>query len=589
MHDAARSESIESAPLRNSRVGEERLDSENAQAFAAVQALLIGDERGELAALRNRIDRIERSDADTDLRREQVAAVLADALKQANLKDGDKIGEVLGPSIGEGIRHQLKNERPAMVAALVPMVGTLVAGAVAEAMDKLSNGINHRMDRLFSLDGLKLATRAKLGGGSLHDALVADMRRAAVERLFLFNRITNRLDFTWPDREEGLALSDRTADEILHGVLGLSGDILVPGDHALRSVVIGDRHLVLRAGVTHTVVIEVSGALTDTRRATLGEACFEMLDFVSNLTDDIEGAEIDEEVIAPFAARLVYEADATPRVDLAPRRFNPALVLGVLLGLALIAFIGWRLYDGWRIGNRAAAVETHIEQAFAPGSLMLSVAPDRSEGTISVLGVALAAANRTTLEARAIELANPYTLDFEFIAADPAAAGASLAMVRTEIDDLRRSTTLTGDALSAIDRKAGNAAQALRVLRDPARLLAQWIDTNAIFFTIGSEYAAPSGANAALDALAAHLARAPDRPLRVIGYADATGSPDTNLRAATARAATVATALETRGIPTERLIVLGRTGPETAISPRNGTGSPNRRVQFELGFVGEAR
>ncbi len=589
MHDAARSESIESAPLRNSRVGEERLDSENAQAFAAVQALLIGDERGELAALRNRIDRIERSDADTDLRREQVAAVLADALKQASLKDGDKIGEVLGPSIGEGIRHQLKNERPAMVAALVPMVGTLVAGAVAEAMDKLSNGINHRMDRLFSLDGLKLATRAKLGGGSLHDALVADMRRAAVERLFLFNRITNRLDFTWPDREEGLALSDRTADEILHGVLGLSGDILVPGDHALRSVVIGDRHLVLRAGVTHTVVIEVSGALTDTRRATLGEACFEMLDFVSNLTDDIEGAEIDEEVIAPFAARLVYEADATPRVDLAPRRFNPALVLGVLLGLALIAFIGWRLYDGWRIGNRAAAVETHIEQAFAPGSLMLSVAPDRSEGTISVLGVALAAANRTTLEARAIELANPYTLDFEFIAADPAAAGASLAMVRTEIDDLRRSTTLTGDALSTIDRKAGNAAQALRVLRDPARLLAQWIDTNAIFFTIGSEYAAPSGANAALDALAAHLARAPDRPLRVIGYADATGSPDTNLRAATARAATVATALETRGIPTERLIVLGRTGSETAISPRNGTGSPNRRVQFELGFVGEAR
>lgn len=576
-------------PLRNSRSEDERLDSNNAEAFAAVRALLVGEERGELDALRERLDRIERSTSDTALRREQVAEVLGAALKQASLKDGDAIGEVLGPSIGDGIRHQLKNERPAMVAALVPMVGTLVAGAVAEAMDKVSNGINSRMDRLFSFEGLKLATRAKLGGGSFHDALIADLRRAAVERLYLFNRVTNRLAFTWPDRGEGALLTDRTADEILDGILGLSGDILVPGDHALRSVVIGDRHLVLRAGVTHTVVIEVSGSLTDTRRASLGEACFEVLDFVSNLTDDLEDAELDDEVMALFSARIVRDTEPVGQGETARRRFNPALVLGVLLGLALIAFIGWRLYDGWRIGERATAVEAHLENEFAPGSLMLSVAPDRSAGTISVLGVAFAAANRTTLEARAVELAKPYALDFEFIAADPAAAGSSLAMVRTEIADLRQASALTGGALSALDRKAGDAAQALTVLRDPARLLAEWVDTTAIFFSTGSDYASASDAEAALDTLAAHLARAPARPLRIVGYADSTGSRDTNLRAATDRARKVASALAARGIPTERLIVLGRGGPETAISARTGTDSPNRRVQFELGFPGEVR
>ena len=587
MPDALRADVGHPGPLRNSRSGDERLDSDNAEAFAAVRALLVGEERGDLDALRARIDQIERSSADTDLRREQVAEVLADALKQASLTDSDRIGEMLGPSIGDGIRHQLKNERPAMVAALVPMVGTLVAGAVAESMDKLSNGINNRMDRLFSFDGLKLATRAKLGGGSFHDALIADMRRAAVERLYLFNRVSNRLAFTWPDRGEGELLTDRTADEILDGILGLSGDILVPGDHALRSVVIGDRHLVLRAGVTHTVVIEVSGSLTDTRRAALSEACFEVLDFVSNLTDDLEDAELDEEVMALFAARIVRDTDSKGQGALARRRFNPALAIGLLLGLALIAFIGWRLYDGWRIGERATAIEAHLENEFAPGSLMLSVGSDRSEGLISVLGVAFAAADRAALQAGATELAKPYALDFEFIAADPAAAGPAVAMVRTEIADLREASTLTGGALSAIDRKARDAAQALSILRDPARLLAEWIDANAIFFTIGSAYATPSAAEAALDTLAAHLAKAPARPLRIVGYADITGSPDTNLRTATDRARTVADALQARGIPADRLIVIGRAGPETAISPRNGTASPNRRVQFELGFPGE--
>ncbi len=582
------------APLRNSRRGderleEERLDAGTAEAFAAVRSLLLDEEHSKLEGLRERIDHIERSGDDLDLRRDRIAEVLADALKQASIRDGDRIGELLGPGIGEGIRHQLKTERPAMVAALVPMVGTLVAGAVTEAVDKLSNGINDRMDRLFSFDGLKIATRARLGGGSLNEALMADMRRAAVERLFLFNRRTDRLAFTWPDRNQGAALSDRTAEEILQGVLGLSGDVLVTGDHALRSVIIGDRHLVLRAGVTHTVVIEVSGALTDTRRASLGDACFEVLDFVSNLTDDIEDAELDDEAMEHFVARVMMDAGA--RISPAPttRRFNPARVLGAILALALLAFLGWRAYDGWRIGTRAEAVTAHLEQEFAPGSLMLSVVPDRSAGTVAVLGVAFAAADRAVLEAEATRLAAPYALDFRFAAADPDAAGPSLVAMGERVGDLRDAVALTDTALSSLDLKAGTGVRAMTLLQNPVRQLDDWVRSNAIFFTSGAEYASASDAEQALDTLAGHLARVPGRPLRVIGYADDTGSLETNRRVATERARIVTGALEARGISADRLIALGRAGPETAISSRNGPGSPNRRVQFELAFPGEPR
>jgi len=52
MHDALRTELDEDLPLRNSRSGDERLDSDNAEAFAAVRALLVAEERDELDALK---------------------------------------------------------------------------------------------------------------------------------------------------------------------------------------------------------------------------------------------------------------------------------------------------------------------------------------------------------------------------------------------------------------------------------------------------------------------------------------------------------------------------------------------------------
>lgn len=585
MPDTAR-QPLPDTMLRNAQHQTEQLDDENAEAFSAVRSLLIGEELTELDTLRNRLDKVEQDEFDLDRRRDAVAEVLGDALKQASLRDGNKIEDVLNPTIGEGIRHQLKNERPAMVAALVPMVGTLVTGAVAEAIGKLSASINERVEKLFSLDGLKLGIKAKLTGQSVSDLLLAELRQTEMERLYLFERATEKLVFCWPEPEDGDALSEGMAEEILRGVLTFSSGILDTGDHGLRSIAIKDRHLVLQASDTYIVVIELSGPLSDERRGAMNDACFDVLNFVSDLTGDLADVEIDEEAMGLFAARIA-RSEKSGSHKAGGRRLSASACLAAVIALLLLGYFGWRAYDGYQISTRAEAIETHIKSSFPSDSLMLSVTPDRASGTIAVMGVALSDGDRMAIREQATALAQPYALAFNLVNGDPDRAAPRLSAIENDLNALRAQDSALDTALRDVNAKAALARARADALWAAQRQLEHWVASHAVFFSVGAKYSAPEKTKSDLDALATLLKNAPERPLRIIGYSDLIGSDSDNLPLAQRRGQKIAADLMARGIPADRLIVLGRTGQENIISTENGPNSPNRRVEFALGFVGE--
>jgi outer membrane protein OmpA-like peptidoglycan-associated protein len=74
--------------------------------------------------------------------------------------------------------------------------------------------------------------------------------------------------------------------------------------------------------------------------------------------------------------------------------------------------------------------------------------------------------------------------------------------------------------------------------------------------------------------------------VRVIGYTDPTGTADGNDALATMRAEKVAAELERLGVPKDRLKVLGRPRG-TLLSYDKGPFSSNRRVEFEISYIGE--
>jgi len=179
------------------------------------------------------------------------------------------------------------------------------------------------------------------------------------------------------------------------------------------------------------------------------------------------------------------------------------------------------------------------------------------------------------------------------IAGFPARPGRSdtILQEKAALSALSESLSAQADRLASVTLAAAQVVafkRSLPVAAGPSareRLVA-FSRANAIFFTNDVDFRAPGQANAALNELAA-LMKGNDVLVRVVGYTDNQGTPESNTALSAARSETVMAALRERGVPANRLVKLGRVD-SVGISPERGALSPNRRVEFEIGFAGEA-
>ena len=173
-------------------------------------------------------------------------------------------------------------------------------------------------------------------------------------------------------------------------------------------------------------------------------------------------------------------------------------------------------------------------------------------------------------------------------------ADASLAEV---VDDLSGETERLAATIFAVtqadvvNRKPQPAPVVVRETTPPReptareRLVA-WLPEHAIFFGNDTQLRQPERAAATLDELA-RLMKQTDAVVRVVGYTDEAGGPVRNNPLSQMRANRVIEELMARGVSSFRLISVGR-AQHADISNRTGPQSPNRRVEFELAFEGEA-
>jgi outer membrane protein OmpA-like peptidoglycan-associated protein len=117
--------------------------------------------------------------------------------------------------------------------------------------------------------------------------------------------------------------------------------------------------------------------------------------------------------------------------------------------------------------------------------------------------------------------------------------------------------------------------------------LRSFVARNAIFFSEGTQLVSDGLARKVLDEAAAVI-KASTLMVRVVGYTDEKGDATGNRPLAKRRADVIVQELVRRGVAPARLATFGRVDGY-ALSQAVGSASPNRRVEFEAGFKGEAR
>ncbi len=194
-------------------------------------------------------------------------------------------------------------------------------------------------------------------------------------------------------------------------------------------------------------------------------------------------------------------------------------------------------------------------------------------------------------------------------AAIVAASGSSqTAATKAAPSDAPRTLPHLADDLAAVsDRVASLASSALLaatlapqpqpppvavpVVQPPPpndrELLERATRSTAVFFADGTDYRDPAAAAQSLQSLASGVTKA-RVVLRVVGYTDEAGGLTINSTLALQRAEKVRADLIALGAPDRLVSAVGRQFSRD-ISSKAGPGSPNRRVEFEVGFDGEAQ
>ena len=117
--------------------------------------------------------------------------------------------------------------------------------------------------------------------------------------------------------------------------------------------------------------------------------------------------------------------------------------------------------------------------------------------------------------------------------------------------------------------------------------LERFVREKAIFFASDTGYRDVTASTRVLEDLAG-LIKSTDALVRIVGYTDEAGGQLRNVPLAQQRAEKVRQDLLALGTPPARLVAVGRANA-LDVSVSKGAFSPNRRVEFEIGFDGETQ
>lgn len=576
-----------------------------------LKELLFESESRTLSDLGRRMDAVFERAGTQERFAASVASVLDNALRQAEVDHHAEVAQAIAPLIVKTIKTEIHSSQDELAEALYPAMGRMVRSYVVSAFRDLTDEINRR----FETNRFMLRVRSLLSGRPIAELALAAGRRQQVEEIYLIRRGSGELVGHWPQSQsEGDAsLREHTRSGILAAINDVATEAFVAEEAALRRIDLESALVYLRASPAHLLAVKCSGTAPPAMEQAIDG---EFIATIEGLRSQADGAtpEGAGNLLAGLASRL----DATFSEQHARRvrrsGVSPAAVLLWGLVLLLAAWAAWGIYTSYLTGRTRSIAETIINgdpalrgypvrvDVEARGRQLalfgLVPTPGAATATVERLRSALPdaqIADRTSALPGGLNEARAHIdklqASLDRLAVDTAQADAETRKIaalglRAEIErvggEIARQHSETQASLDALRAGLARLSEAT-----PRQRLEQWARTHAIFFDKETGYRDARVSAAALDELAG-LIKQSDALVRVAGHTDEKGGLEHNSPLSLARATKVVAELTARGVPAGRLVAVGRNDVAN-LSPATGDASPNRRVEFEIGFEGEQK
>ncbi|MGI9506464.1 MAG: OmpA family protein [Geminicoccaceae bacterium] len=539
-----------------------------------------------------RIDRLEARLGDDDALKGSLSPIIADVLRDAGVKDYRRLADALAPIVLQSIKTEIHNSRDMMVDALYPITGRLVAAAVRNAFKDLVDQLNSRLDSTLSIDRWRAKVKATLSGRSEAEILLSEGAAFEIVDLLLI------------DRQSGLLIAQAVADDdqggasshllssILTAIMAFVRDAMSQSsEQDLRTLHVGDMRLHLQISPGAILAIKTKGPPPAGFETALNETFYA---FLSNwgqaLSEPGQMEDHDKRALTEDLEERFKFLLAAKQTNFKKPSKKGTWLLAAIAMIAVL-WLGWTALLGWRIDRIETTARSVITEQSDLKGFPLDARYRSTSNTLFVSGLVPDQQSETVLRSR-LETALPDTalsidvgrLPNQLLDPGDLPTKADLAerqdALRNEVAEmLNGRMAAMSETLTSIEQHLPTTDEVMH-----ARL-SLWLDQQSIRFGRGQEVVDESDADSVLQEIADRLLSSPATiGLRIVGYSDDLGEEIASMRVSRLRAALVASKLRAFGMPSSRLEVLGR-GSEKRIGNFDGTGSVNRRVEFELTYL----
>ncbi len=139
-----------------------------------------------------RLDELENLLRDQQLHAQEVAKVLAEAVKIRNLQD-EELGKSLAPTIEKSIKASIAKDPKSLSDALFPVMGPAIRKSINNSIAEMLQSLNQTLENSFSAQGLKWRLEAFRTGKPFAEVVMLNTLVYRVEQVFLIHKETGLL------------------------------------------------------------------------------------------------------------------------------------------------------------------------------------------------------------------------------------------------------------------------------------------------------------------------------------------------------------------------------------------------------------
>lgn len=306
---------------------------------------LSAEEKGERLEILRKLEQLFTRAGTEERFLKSVAAVLDEALREAEVARHDQLSRALAPLVVNTIKSELKNSQDEMVEVLYPLTGRMVKAYVATAIKDLTDQINRRLEQ----NPISLRFRSLVSGTPVSDLAILESQRLKVDEVFLIRRGSGVPLAHWPASGQPLSNSDIHLSGVLSAINDFASHAFAEDGGSLRAFRFDDFQVYLRASPVYLVAAKCRGVAPRGTEAIFDDGFLSLLEDLHKLPVDEEpgddtGAGHKEE-LAPLVDRLETKTTAIyERNEKAGLWVNPLRALVFLVAVPLFAWLIWKGY-----------------------------------------------------------------------------------------------------------------------------------------------------------------------------------------------------------------------------------------------------